>query len=98
MGNLSIDNKWLIYLFGEAIPKQVQKVHETEAHGLKSYVLGRLYKDFATLTTTRGDYIERIDSLSRLLAGMSGNLIKYANIANSVGFDDKTVKKYMQDS
>ncbi len=62
----------------------------------KSYVMGRLYKDFATLTETRGDYIERIDALSRLLAGMSGNVIKYANIANRVGFDDKTVKKYMQ--
>ena len=48
------------------------------------------------LTKVKGNYIAKIDSLTRLLAGMSGNLIKYANIANSIGFDDKTVKKYMQ--
>jgi len=77
-------------------PEASTKSTRNRSAWFKSYVLGRLYKDFATLTATRGDYIERINSLSRLLAGMSGNLIKYANIANSVGFDDKTVKKYMQ--
>jgi predicted AAA+ superfamily ATPase len=77
-------------------PEASTKSTRNRSAWFKSYVLGRLYKDFAALTATRGDYIERIDSLSRLLAGMSGNLIKYANIANSVGFDDKTVKKYMQ--
>ena len=77
-------------------PEASTKSTRNRSAWFKSYVMGRLYKDFATLTETRGDYIERIDALSRLLAGMSGNVIKYANIANKVAFDDKTVKKYMQ--
>ena len=77
-------------------PEVINKSKRNRSAWYKSYISGRLYKDFAMLTQVKGDYIAKINALTRLLAGMSGNLIKYANIANNIGFDDKTVKKYMQ--
>jgi len=77
-------------------PEVINKNKRNRNAWYKSYISGRLYKDFAMLTQVKGNYIAKIDVLTRLLAGMSGNLIKYANIANNIGFDDKTVKKYIQ--
>jgi len=89
-------NKMAEILIRGGYPEVINKSERNRSAWYKSYVMGRLYKDFALLTTIKGDYIGKINALVRLLAGMSGNLIKYASIANSVGFDDKTVKKYMQ--
>ena len=89
-------NKMAEILIRGGYPEVINKSERNRSAWYKSYVLGRLYKDFVSLTTIKGDYIGKIDALVRLLAGMSGNLIRYASIANNVGFDDKTVKKYMQ--
>lgn len=61
-----------------------------------SYVEGRLMKDFETMHQVKGDYHTKLSALVRYLAGMTGNLIKYANIANDISQDDKTVKRYME--
>jgi predicted AAA+ superfamily ATPase len=61
-----------------------------------SYVEGRLLKDFETMHQVKGDYHTKLSALVRYLAGMTGNLIKYANIANDLSQDDKTVKRYME--
>jgi hypothetical protein len=44
----------------------------------------------------KGDYHSKLYALIRNLAGMTGNLLKYANIANDLEQDDKTVKRYME--
>ena len=62
----------------------------------QSYIEGRLFKDFASLYTARGDYYSRLKALTPYLAGLSGNLIKYSNIANDLLLDDKLVKNYME--
>src|SRR5690606_15231371 len=62
----------------------------------RSYMEGRLFKDFATLYTARGDYHSRVQALVPYLAGMAGNLLKYANIANDLELDDKLVKTYIE--
>ncbi len=62
----------------------------------KSYMEGRLFKDFETLYTARGDYHSRLQALAPYLAGLCGNLIKYANIANDLSLDDKLVKAYIE--
>jgi uncharacterized protein len=62
----------------------------------KSYMEGRLFKDFESLYTARGDYHSRLRALAPYLAGLCGNLLKYANIANDLGLDDKLVKSYLE--
>lgn len=44
----------------------------------------------------KGDYYTKLSALIRNLAGLTGNLIKYANITNDLSQDDKTVKRYME--
>ncbi len=62
----------------------------------KSYMEGRLYKDFETLYAARGDYYSRLHALAPYLAGLSGNLLKYSNIANDLELNDKLVKNYIE--
>ena len=47
----------------------------------KSYMEGRLYKDFESLYAARGDYHSKLLALAPYLAGLSGNMVKYSNIA-----------------
>lgn len=61
-----------------------------------SYMEGRLYKDFETLYTARGDYHSKVQALAPYLAGLSGNLVKYANIANDLQLNDRTTKSYVE--
>lgn len=61
----------------------------------KSYVEGRLFKDFESLYAARGDYHSKLKALMPYLAGLSGNLLKYANISNDLGLDDKLTKAYI---
>lgn len=61
-----------------------------------SYVSGRLLKDFEAMYEAKGDYYSKLKALISSLAGLSGNLVKYASISNDLGQDDKTVKRYMQ--
>lgn len=62
----------------------------------QSYLEGRLFKDFETLYTARGDYHSRLKALAPYLAGLCGNLLKYANVANDLEMDDKLVKSYIE--
>ena len=62
----------------------------------KSYMEGRLYKDFENLHAARGDYHSKLRALAPYLAGLSGNLVKYSNIANDLELNDKLVKNYIE--
>jgi predicted AAA+ superfamily ATPase len=62
----------------------------------KSYMEGRLYKDFETLYAARGDYHSRLQAMAPFLAGLTGNLLKYANVATDLGLNDKLVKTYIE--
>ncbi|MCA0403775.1 MAG: ATP-binding protein [Proteobacteria bacterium] len=62
----------------------------------KSYIEGRLFKDFETLYHAKGDYRSKLEALIPYLAGISGNLLKYANISNDLVEDDKLVKAYIE--
>jgi predicted AAA+ superfamily ATPase len=61
-----------------------------------SYIKGRLFKDFETLYSARGDYRSKLQALVPYLAGLAGNLIKYSNISNDIKGDDKLIKSYME--
>jgi len=61
-----------------------------------SYVSGRLLKDFETMYEAKGDYYSKLVALIRYLAGLSGNLVKYAAISGDLRQDDKTAKRYME--
>lgn len=77
-------------------PEVQDKDPRTRQLWFKSYIEGRLFKDFETLYAARGDYHSRLQAMTPYLAGLSGNLIKYANIANDLLLDDKVVKAYME--
>ncbi len=62
----------------------------------RSYVEGRFFKDFETLRAARGDYHGRIRALAPHLAGLSGKLLKYANVGNHLELNDKLVKSYIE--
>ena len=62
----------------------------------RSYMEGRLYKDFETLHSARGDYFSKLRALAPWLAGISGNLLKYANVANDLEIDDRLSKRYVE--
>jgi len=77
-------------------PEVISKSSRSRSVWFSSYTKGRLLKDFETMHQVKGDYHGKLSALIRNLAGMSGNLIKYANIANDLAQDDKTVKRYME--
>lgn len=62
----------------------------------KSYLEGRLLKDFETLYNARGDYHSKVHALTHYLSGLSGNLLKYSNVSNDLGLEDKLVKTYIE--
>lgn len=62
----------------------------------RSYMEGRLYKDFETLIAARGDYFSKLRALAPWLAGISGNLLRYSNIANDLELDDRLSKRYVE--
>lgn len=62
----------------------------------RSYVEGRLLKDFETLHEARGDYASRLRALVSWLAGRCGNLLKYASAGTDLELDDRLVKTYTE--
>ena len=62
----------------------------------KSYTEGRLFKDFESLYAARDDYHSKLKAMMPCLAGLSGNLLKYSNIANDLALNDKLVKSYIE--
>lgn len=77
-------------------PEVIDKSPRSRSIWFASYIEGRLLKDFETMHLVKGDYHTKLSALIHNLAGMTGNLIKYANIANDLSQDDKTVKRYME--
>ena len=62
----------------------------------RSYTEGRFFKDFETLYTARGDYHSRLRFLAPYLAGRTGNLLKYASLANDLELNDKLARSYTE--
>lgn len=62
----------------------------------RSYTEGRFFKDFETLYSARGDHHSRLRVLAPYLAGLSGNLLRYASIANDLKLNDKLAKSYAE--
>lgn len=83
-------------LIAGGYPEAIAKSPRSRDIWFASYIEGRLLKDFETMHHAKGDYHTKLSALIRNLAGMTGNLIKYANIANDLSQDDKTVKKYIE--
>jgi len=83
-------------LIAGGYPEVITKSPRSQSTWFTSYVDGRLLKDFESMYQVKGDYHSKLSALIRSLAGMTGNLIKYANIASDLSQDDKTVKKYME--
>ena len=85
--------KLLIY---GGYPEVQDKNRRSRQIWFRSYIEGRLLKDFENLYAARGDYRSKLSSLVTRLAGLSGNLLKYASIANDLKLDDKLVKSYIE--
>ncbi len=62
----------------------------------QSYIQGRLLKDFENIYNAKSDYHTKLKALIPYLAGLNGNLLKYANIANDLAQNDKVVKSYIE--
>lgn len=62
----------------------------------QSYLQGRLFKDFESIYSAKGDYHTKLEALIPYLAGLSGNLLKYASVANDLAQNDKVVKSYIE--
>lgn len=77
-------------------PEVQEKSPRAKEIWYKSYIEGRLFKDFETLYHAKGDYRSKLESLIPYLAGISGNLLKYANISNDIGENDKLIKAYIE--
>lgn len=77
-------------------PEIQNKSARAKQFWFKSYMEGRLYKDFESLYAARGDYHSKLQSMVSYLAGLSGNLLKYSNIANDLELDDKLIKSYIE--
>lgn len=83
-------------LIAGGYPEAISKQQRSRSAWFSSYIEGRLLKDFELMHHAKGDYHTKLSALIRNLAGMTGNLIRYANIANDLSQDDKTVKKYIE--
>lgn len=77
-------------------PEIIGKSIRSRSAWFKSYVNGRLFKDFESIYNAKGDYHAKLKSLIKYVAGLNGNLLKYSSIGNYLGIDDKTVKKYIE--
>ncbi|MEA2116348.1 MAG: ATP-binding protein [Thermodesulfobacteriota bacterium] len=77
-------------------PEIQDKGSRTKQIWYKSYLHGRLFKDFESIYSAKGDYHTKLESLIPYLAGLSGNLLKYASVANDLGQNDKVVKSYIE--
>jgi len=77
-------------------PELQEKSPRARQIWLQSYLQGRLFKDFESIYQAKGDYHTKLEGLIPYLAGLSGNLLKYASIANDLAQNDKVVKSYIE--
>ncbi|MDT8398444.1 MAG: DUF4143 domain-containing protein [Pseudomonadales bacterium] len=84
------------WILNGGYPEVQEKSARAQQVWFRSYMEGRLFKDFASLYAARGDYHSKIQALAPYLAGLCGNLLKYANIGNDLSLDDRVVKNYIE--
>ncbi|MFT4650219.1 MAG: putative AAA+ superfamily ATPase [Polaribacter sp.] len=77
-------------------PEVQTKSKRAQQIWFKSYLEGRLFKDFESLYAARGDYYSKIQALIPYLAGISSNLLKYSSVSNDLAIDEKTIKSYVE--
>ena len=77
-------------------PEILGKSTRTRSLWFKSYLEGRLFKDFENLHAARGDYHTKLKSMVPYLAGLCGNLLKYANVANDLELHNELTKTYIE--
>ena len=77
-------------------PEPQGKRPRTKSLWYRSYVEGRLFKDFESLYAARGDYFSKLRTLTPYLAGLSANLLKYASLANDLNINDQLAKRYVE--
>ena len=77
-------------------PEPQKKNPRAKRVWFQSYTEGRLFKDFESLYAARGDYHTKLKAMMPCLAGLSGNLLRYSNIANDLELNDKLVKSYIE--
>jgi uncharacterized protein len=77
-------------------PEVQEKSPRAKQIWYSSYVEGRLYKDFEVLYAARGEYRSKLKSLVPYLAGLAGNLLKYATVSNNLNLEDKLIKSYIE--
>lgn len=77
-------------------PEIQEKSKRAQHIWFKSYMQGRLFKDFESLYAARGDYYSKIQALIPYLAGISSNLLKHSSISNDLAIDEKTIKSYIE--
>jgi predicted AAA+ superfamily ATPase len=94
--NLTVSRQQLAnWIINGGYPEIQSKSPRGKSMWFKSYLQGRLLKDFDSLYTARGDYQAKLSALIAYLAGLCGNLLKYSNISNDLELDDKLVKTYI---
>ena len=84
------------WILNGGYPEVQDKSPRAKQIWFRSYMEGRLFKDFETLYAARGDYHSKIKALTPYLAGLCGNLLKYASIGNDLELDDRVVKNYIE--
>lgn len=77
-------------------PEPQTKSDRAKSIWYQSYVEGRLFKDFDTLYDAKGGYHEKLQALIPYLAGISGNLLKYASVSNDLEFNERSIKRYIE--
>ena len=83
-------------LINGGYPELQSKSFRARQIWFQSYIQGRLFKDFESIYNAKGDYHTKLKALIPYLAGLSGNLLKYASIANDLAQNDKVVKSYIE--
>lgn len=83
-------------LLNGGYPEVQDKSTRGKSIWFKSYLQGRLLKDFSALYAARGEYHNKLEALIPYLAGLTANLLKYASVANDLAQNDKQVKSYIE--
>ncbi len=76
-------------------PELEGKSARSKSAWYRSYVQGRLFKDFESLYAARGKYHDKLKGLIPYLAGINAQILKYASVANDLAQNDKVVKSYI---
>jgi len=93
---LTTKNDISCWLLNGGYPEIQSKSERAKSIWFKSYLEGRLLKDFESLHNARGDYYSKLKSLIPYLAGLSGNLVKYSNISNDLEINDQLARRYIE--